>query len=386
MDRSKRPETLNRNQEMEDEEETESMNQEKKDQGPSTVATDTIASTIFNAIASSTTAAPSQSSERANSQAGPSSSLEVATRREDPTKRDIPPRRGHQSPPPGAKPIVSFLAENTWSSRGWKRTLPPGKQRTPGCNSDFVLSYPSPRVVRYVPTANEVKNVYIHLQLVPLITTRPATQTHQTYMHGNEIWNQVFHPNIKQILRNQDVKYPTPTPNSAYPAEQDVIKFQFNKWEAEAAEVPYRACILGGSVSDNKAMRNLLEKKFGGGLLEEYSPTLVQVLASKLDAYGRIGMEAVSQCRILSASSLQMDRHGRATISGTFGELLLHCSATATIVKMAGWFRCQGKISTYPYHFANRLLRVYSIGCGVGEQFQGHVQVLLDSFTKLLDL
>lgn len=192
---------------------------------------------------------------------------------------------------------------------------------------------------------------------------------------------------MKQLLIDQDVEYPIPITTPAYPLEADLIKFQFGKWRAHALVAPYKACILGGSESDNQAIKHLLDRSFGGELHLGYSSFLLQVLTSKLDAFGRMGMEdQASPCRILSTTTLGRGTWGEATIAGEFGEFLHHCSTTLSTEVMAGWFYSEGKVSTYSYTFANRSLRVYSGGPVVGSLFLGHVQILSNSFTNLLDL
>jgi len=253
--------------------------------------------------------------------------------------------------------------------------------------SNHVLTFPPRAVVGYAPTLEEVDNIYLHLQLAPLATWKsPSDKIDGAFQHGDDLWNRVLHPNMQRILRDQAVQYPIPDIAPAYPPEADFIKFQFNKWGAQARVASYKACILGGSDSDNLAMKYLLDQRFGGNLSLGYSSPLIQVLASKLDAFGRLGkVDGVSPCRILSTSSLgRGDRAG--VITREFGEFLTFCSTTRSTEVMAGWFDCQGKISTYSYTFENRYLRVYTTGGGVDPTFQTYVQVILDCFTIILDL
>jgi len=286
-------------------------------------------------------------------------------------------------PQPGTIPIDKVLAKNSYDSRGRPRPKPlrsiQRNQRAP----DPVLAFPPRAVVGYVPTLEEVDNIYLHLQLASLVPWRsPSNEINGAFQHGDNLWNRVLHPNMGRILREQAVPYPIPESAPAYPPEADVVKFQFDKWGAEARVASYKACILGGSDSDNRAMKCLLDRKFGGNLSLAYSSFLLQVLASKLDAFGRLGMvDRVSPCRILSTNSLE-----RGVIDRDFGELLAFCSRTPSTKVMAGWFDCQGKVSTYSYNFENRSLKIYNTGGGVYPLFQTYVQVLLDCFTIILEL
>lgn len=286
-------------------------------------------------------------------------------------------------PQPGTIPIDKVLAKNSYDSRGRPRPKPlrifQRDQRAP----NPVLAFPPRAVVGYVPTHEEVDNIYLHLQLASLVPWRsPSNEINGAFQHGDNLWNRVLHPNMGRILREQTVPYPNPESAPTYPPEADVVKFQFDKWGAEARVASYKACILGGSDSDARAMKCLLDRKFGGNLSLEYSSFLLQVLASKLDAFGRLGMvDRISPCRILSANSLE-----RGVIDRDFGELLAFCSRTPSTKVMAGWFDCQGKVSTYSYNFENRSLKIYNTGGGVYPLFQTYVQVLLDCFTIILEL
>jgi hypothetical protein len=286
-------------------------------------------------------------------------------------------------------PIDNFLARHAYSGQRWRPIEPTRPHERLQCDMpNAILAYPPRAVVGRTPTAEEIDTIYIHLQLAPLVHWNlPSNEITGAFLHGSNIWNRVFHPNLKRLLQDQGVVYPVPVINPVYPPEADVIKFQFDKWGAQARVASYKACILGGSDSDNQAMKYLLERHFGGNLSLGYSSFLLQVLASKLDAFGRLGMvDGVSPCRILSTTSLERGISGEVITTGDFGEFLLFCSTTASTGVMAGWFDCQGKMSTFSYTFENRSLRVYSIGGGVNPLFQGYVQVLMDSLTNILDL
>jgi len=290
-------------------------------------------------------------------------------------------------PQPGAVPIDKVLAESDYDFRGRRKPEPLRRNQRNRKASNHVLAFPPRAVVGYAPTLEEVDNIYLHLQLAPLATWKsPSNKIDGAFHHGDDLWNRVLHPNMRRILRDQAVQYPIPDIAPAYPPEADFIKFQFNIWGAQARIASYKACILGGSDSDNLAMKYLLDQRFGGNTSLGYSSPLIQVLASKLDAFGRLGMvEGVSPCRILSTSCLgRGDRAG--VITREFGEFLTFCSTTPSTEVMAGWFDCQGKMSTYSYTFKNRSLRVYTTGGGVDPLFQTYVQVILDCFTIILDL
>jgi hypothetical protein len=225
----------------------------------------------------------------------------------EPTPQSEYPTQCEGAPPQsGTIPIDSFLADNKYDGRGRRRDRKVRKA------PDLGLAYPPRAVVGHLQTLDEIDNIYVHLQLAPLVH---LNEVDGAFLHGTNIWDRVFHPNVKQLLLDQDVVYPVPVIDPVYPPEADVIKFQFDKWGAQARVASYKACILGGSASDNLAMKYLLERRFGRDLSLGYSSPLIQVLASKLDAFGRLGMvDGVSPCRILSTSCLgRGDRGGVIT-------------------------------------------------------------------------
>jgi hypothetical protein len=298
------------------------------------------------------------------------------------------PNRPAQVAPPqsGIAPIDRILAQSHYDGRGRRKPEPLRKNQRIRKSPDPVLAYPPRTVVGHLPTLDDIDSIYIYLQLAPLVPSRMRLENDMggPFFHGNDLWNRVLHPNMKQVLSDQNVVYPAMNINP-YPPEAVFIRFQIDQWRTQASVASYKACVLGGSESDNQAMKSLLNRSIGGQLPLDYSLSLLQVLASKLDAVGRLGLvDGVSTCRILSTSSLERGNGG--VITREFGEFLTFCSTTPSTEVMAGWFDCQGKISTYSYTFANRSLRVYNSGGGVDPLFQTHVQVILDCFTIILDL
>jgi len=372
----------------------EAMNLERNDKTDQPLAQSTPARIAVPTIASSSIRTPRNIPPAATKETGSTSTRhrvqagasKTAPKVVDPRKATTSQSSGPSQvapPQPGTIPIDKVLAKNSYDSRGRPRPKPlrifQRDQRAP----DPVLAFPPRAVVGHVPTLEEVDNIYLHLQLASLVPWRsPSNEINGAFQHGDNLWNRVLHPNMGRILREQAVPYPIPDSAPAYPPEADVVKFQFDKWGAEARVASYKACILGGSDSDNRAMKCLLDRQFGGNLSLEYSSFLLQVLASKLDAFGRLGMvDGVSPCRIFSINSLE-----RSVIAREFGELLAFCSTTPSTEMMAGWFDCQGKVSTYSYNFESRSLKIYNTGGGVHPLFQTYVQVLLDCFTIILEL
>ena len=298
-----------------------------------------------------------------------------------------PLQRKFGPPNAGSIRIDSFLAQNDYDARGRVIIEPQRNEQRRNLASDLVLAYPPIAVVGHLPTSEVIENIYIYLQLAPLVPSRiQLNDINGPFFHGNDLWNRVLHPNMKQVLSDQNVVYPAMNINP-YPPEAVFIRFQIDQWRTQASLASYKACILGGSASDNQAMKSLLNQSIGGQLPLDYSSSLLQVLASKLDAVGRMGMgDEVSPCRIMSTNCLEIGNMGAVITTAEFDGLLRHCSTSPSTEMMAGWFICQGKVSTYSYTFETRSLRVYSTGRVIGPRFHGYVQVLLDSLTNILDL
>jgi hypothetical protein len=291
-------------------------------------------------------------------------------------------------PQSGIAPIDRILAQSHYDGRGRRKPEPLRKHQRIRKSPDPVLAYPPRTVVGHLPTLDDIDSIYIYLQLAPLVPSRMRLENDMggPFFHGNDLWNRVLHPHMKQVLSDQNVVYPAMNINP-YPPEAVFIRFQIDQWRTQASVASYKACILGGSESDNQAMKRLLNRSNGGQLPLDYSSSLLQVLASKLDAIGRLGMgDEVSACRIMSTNCLERGYMDTVTTTAEFDGFLRHCSASPSTEIMAGWFICHGKVSTYSYTFENRSLRVYSTGRVIGPRFHDYVQVLLDSLTNIMDL
>jgi hypothetical protein len=291
-------------------------------------------------------------------------------------------------PQSGIAPIDRILAQSHYDGRGRRKPEPLRKHQRIRKSPDPVLAYPPRTVVGHLPTLDDIDSIYIYLQLAPLVPSRMRLENDMggPFFHGNDLWNRVLHPNMKQVLSDQNVVYPAMNINP-YPPEAVFVRFQIDQWRTQASVASYKACILGGSESDNQAMKSLLNRSIGGQLPLDYSLSLLQVLASKLDAVGRLGLvDGVSPCRIMSTNCLERGYMDAVTTTTEFDGFLRHCSASPSTEIMAGWFICHGKVSTYSYAFENRSLRVYSTGRVIGPRFHGYVQALLDSLTNILDL
>jgi len=249
----------------------------------------------------------------------------------------------------------------------------PTRPQSRTTNPARLLGYPeTPAVVGMPSRLEAVLEAYGH------ITQRPR-QGVSDFVRNIELWDRAIHPNIDTLLKDQAVEYPTTSMDYGTLVDPMSLRIKLREWRAESTVSGYKACILGGSKSDNQAMRKVLEDDIGAEIQHRYSPLLLQVLAARLDAEGRLGT-VHRRTRIFSTDSMAGDRNIE------LGKFLRYCSDWPSIDCVAGWFTWKDKVVTYAYEFANKVLSLITTGPNAEEHREEIVTTFEQSLCRHLGL
>jgi hypothetical protein len=194
-------------------------------------------------------------------------------------------------------------------------------------------------------------------------TTEQGPQIDDKTSRDLDMWNETLHPDITFHLEYVGLTYPITEFEIKYLPIVKVIKSRFTSWSRLAEAKPYKACVLGGSESENQAMKRFLSKGYETAeqFDMEYSEDLMRVLAGKLDLVGRYEPARQAYVRILSSPTLDI-HGGTVTVSDELTKMLADCRESWSIDAMAGWFQRRKRIVVYSYNFSKRTLSIYTLG------------------------